>query len=143
MSRQISMFMQLSWFVLVFKERYFIKHVTHILVYFRVFSLTMISQNLLCLFESLRFFNVMSNINVHATLMICISLWRKVFHHGDWFRRWLILYWVKKKSNTCLKSCVWIFSTKTNNYSFYHDSHEWFLMFWERIYQSFSLAWLE
>jgi hypothetical protein len=96
MSRQISMFMQLSWFVLVFKERYFIKHVTHILVYFRVFSLTMISQNLLCLFESLRFFNVMSNINVHATLMICISLWRKVFHHGDWFRRWLILYWVKK-----------------------------------------------
>jgi hypothetical protein len=28
--------------------------------------------------------------------MICISLWRKVFHHGNWFKRWPLLYWVKK-----------------------------------------------
>jgi hypothetical protein len=51
--------------------------------YFKVFSLTKISQDLLCLFENLRFFNVVSNNNVHLTLMIYISLWRKVFHHGD------------------------------------------------------------
>jgi hypothetical protein len=80
------------------------------------------------------FFNDMSNNNIHATLMICISLWRKIFHHGNWFRRWPILHWVKKKSNTCLKSLVWIFSTwtKMNTFSLHHDSHKWFLIFLER-----------
>jgi hypothetical protein len=51
--------------------------------YFRVLSSTKISQDLLCLFKNLRFFNVVSNNYVHLTLMMCINLWRKVFHHGD------------------------------------------------------------
>jgi hypothetical protein len=52
------------------------------------FFLTKISQDLLCLFKNLRFFNDMSNNNIHATLIIYISIWRKIFNHGDWFRRW-------------------------------------------------------
>jgi hypothetical protein len=78
MSCQKTMFMQLSWYVLVFEERYFIMVI--------------------------------------------------------WFRRWSILHWIKKRSNTCLKCCVWIFSTwtKTNSYSLHHDSYKWFLIFWER-----------
>jgi hypothetical protein len=57
-------------------------HDTRFDFYLKVFSLTKISQDLLCLLENLRFFNVLSKNNVHATLVICISLWRKIFHHG-------------------------------------------------------------
>jgi hypothetical protein len=57
--------------------------------------------------------------------------------------QWPILHWVKKWSNTCLKSRVWIFQmwTKTNMYSFHHDSRKWFLKI--AIYQPFLLAKLE
>ena len=42
--------------------------------YFRVFSSTKTLQDLPCLFENLRFFNIISNNNVYVTLMIHISL---------------------------------------------------------------------
>jgi hypothetical protein len=48
-------------------------HDTRFGFYFRVFFLKNILQDLLCRFENLRFFNVISNNIVHATLMICIS----------------------------------------------------------------------
>jgi hypothetical protein len=70
---------------------------THFGFHFRVFSLLKISKDLLWLFKILRFFNNMSNNNIHATLIICISLWRKIFYHGDWFRRWPIVHCVWKK----------------------------------------------
>jgi len=43
---------------------------------------------------------------------------------------------LKKRSDTCLKFCVWIFSmqTKTNTFSLHHDSHKWFFTFESVIY---------
>jgi hypothetical protein len=118
-------------------------HDTHYEFFFTVFSLTKTLHDLHWLFENPRFFNVVSNNNVYVTPMIHISLWRKVFHHDDWWRRWLILHWVQEWSNTRLKFCFLIFLTWTNRniYSFHHDSRKWFLK--STIYQSFSLAWLE
>ena len=56
---------------------------THALVFiWRCFP-SQIFHKIYCIFKNLRFFNDMSNNNVHATLMICISIWRKIFHHGD------------------------------------------------------------
>jgi glucosamine 6-phosphate synthetase-like amidotransferase/phosphosugar isomerase protein len=34
-----------------------------------------------------------------------------------------------KKDQILVESSIWIFLTKTNTYSFYHDSRERFLMF--------------
>jgi len=75
MTCQITTFMQFSWFVLVFEERYFI---------------------------------------------MVIGLGDGLFCIG-----------FKKRSNFCLKSCVWIFSTwtKMNTFSLHYDSHKWFLTY--------------
>jgi len=58
-------------------------HDTRFGLYFKVFFVTKISQDVVCLFEIFSFCNDMSNNNVQTTLMICISLQTKIFHHGD------------------------------------------------------------
>jgi len=55
----------------------------------------------------------------------------------------LFCFGFRKRSNTCLKSCVWIFSTwiKTNTFSVHLDSHKWFIHFENVIFSVFP-TWL-
>jgi hypothetical protein len=77
-------------------------------------------------------FAVMSNSNVHATLMICISSWRKIFYHGDWFRRWLIWSLVFEFSQQRRIAIHFIMTLMNAS-----------LCFESAIPQSFSLGWLK